>query len=393
MTELPSNDALLRALTLCGDPLPAATLHKILLTESNDRARYREVIAFAKYVEETTTTNPNLAELVELQDAIWDALTGWRYIRQRHGDLPGVGWDRVEDKLAAAEITISAWNTRLSRPVGDDVVERVKALVLFHKSGGHEGDGSDENLTEIIAALSSIPVSTEPSVDAVERASKAYAEATGYYVDFHPGLSSASADKIRTGIRAALSALPTASEPRSRKWSLADVGITPMGTPQANIDRATKASGEVVQADRERAWPLAPQHYHDPNRETWDAGGFDSGELLQAFRAHRLAHSGVVAADREIAEKIAEEGVVVGCCGMDASNVREVIEAYRRLSGGGNVVELKAAATDAYYGWKYIREHHGDLYGVGWDRVQNALHAALSTTEPVELQTDREKGE
>ena len=40
----------------------------------------------------------------------------------------------------------------------------------------------------------------------VEAASAAYAEETGYYVLFHPGLRSASSNEIRRGIRAALSA-------------------------------------------------------------------------------------------------------------------------------------------------------------------------------------------
>ncbi len=37
----------------------------------------------------------------------------------------------------------------------EPLVERVKSLVLFHRSGGHEGDGSDVNLDAIDAALSS----------------------------------------------------------------------------------------------------------------------------------------------------------------------------------------------------------------------------------------------
>ena len=43
--------------------------------------------------------------------------------------------------------------------------------------------------------------------DDVERLSKVYAEATGYYVPFHRGLSSPSADSIRKGIRAVLAAI------------------------------------------------------------------------------------------------------------------------------------------------------------------------------------------
>jgi hypothetical protein len=39
---------------------------------------------------------------------------------------------------------------------------------------------------------------------------------------------------------------------------------------------------------------------------------------------------------------------------------------------------LRNAATDAYYGWRYIRANHGDLYGVGWDRVENKLEAVLT---------------
>jgi hypothetical protein len=35
----------------------------------------------------------------EILDALQDALNGWTYIRQCHGDLYGVGWDRVQDKL------------------------------------------------------------------------------------------------------------------------------------------------------------------------------------------------------------------------------------------------------------------------------------------------------
>lgn len=43
--------------------------------------------------------------------------------------------------------------------------------------------------------------------------------------------------------------------------------------------------------------------------------------------------------------------------------------------------KLRAAAEDALSGWRYIRRHHGDLYGVGWDRVENALIAALARGE------------
>ena len=41
-------------------------------------------------------------------DAMKDALSGWRYIRESHGDLYGVGWDRVEQKLVAAIAALPA---------------------------------------------------------------------------------------------------------------------------------------------------------------------------------------------------------------------------------------------------------------------------------------------
>lgn len=39
---------------------------------------------------------------------------------------------------------------------------------------------------------------------------------------------------------------------------------------------------------------------------------------------------------------------------------------------------LKEALSDMLSGWKYIREVHGDLYGVGWDRAQGKAEKLLS---------------
>jgi hypothetical protein len=58
------------------------------------------------------------------------------------------------------------------------------------------------------------------------------------------------------------------------------------------------------------------------------------------------------------------------------------------------------ALEDMNCGWKYIRESHGDLYGVGWDRAQGkaddaikALRQALDqlpdTTKMIDTGTDR----
>jgi hypothetical protein len=43
-----------------------------------------------------------IAERNALKEALRDMLSGWIYIRQTHGDLYGVGWDRAQDKAIAA---------------------------------------------------------------------------------------------------------------------------------------------------------------------------------------------------------------------------------------------------------------------------------------------------
>jgi hypothetical protein len=41
------------------------------------------------------------------------------------------------------------------------------------------------------------------------------------------------------------------------------------------------------------------------------------------------------------------------------------------------IAALKAALSDMLSGWRYIRQVHGDLYGVGWDRAQSKAEEAL----------------
>lgn len=41
------------------------------------------------------------------------------------------------------------------------------------------------------------------------------------------------------------------------------------------------------------------------------------------------------------------------------------------------VQSLRAALGDMLCGWRYIRQSHGDLYGVGWDRAQSKAEKAL----------------
>lgn len=46
--------------------------------------------------------HPAQLTISALRDALRDMRAGWRYIRQHHGDLPGVGWDRCEHSATKA---------------------------------------------------------------------------------------------------------------------------------------------------------------------------------------------------------------------------------------------------------------------------------------------------
>lgn len=39
------------------------------------------------------------------------------------------------------------------------IIGEMRPLFIYHKTGGHEGDGSDERISKIDAALSTIPLS------------------------------------------------------------------------------------------------------------------------------------------------------------------------------------------------------------------------------------------
>jgi hypothetical protein len=43
--------------------------------------------------------------------------------------------------------------------------------------------------------------------------------------------------------------------------------------------------------------------------------------------------------------------------------------------------EAREALRDMLSGWRYIRQVHGDLYGVGWDRSQTKAEKALEETK------------
>lgn len=59
-------------------------------------------------------------------------------------------------------------------------------------------------------------------------------------------------------------------------------------------------------------------------------------------------------------------------------NIGSEAEANARLIAAAP--ELLEALRDMLSGWRYIRETHGDLYGVGWDRAQAKAEGAIAKT-------------
>ncbi len=69
---------------------------------------------------------------------------------------------------------------------------------------------------------------------------------------------------------------------------------------------------------------------------------------------------------------------------MLCSNAAEESEMFDEQPDGDlhgecalEISRLRAALSDMLSGWRYIRQSHGDLYGVGWDRAQGKAEAAL----------------
>lgn len=56
------------------------------------------------------------------------------------------------------------------------------------------------------------------------------------------------------------------------------------------------------------------------------------------------------------------------------------------------VAELREALADMLSGWHYIRQVHGDLYGVGWDRAQQKAEKALGVALMVREQSHAQGG-
>ena len=61
--------------------------------------------------------------------------------------------------------------------------------------------------------------------------------------------------------------------------------------------------------------------------------------------------------------------------------VGEAIRRWNTRVTSAIEAELRNALWDMLQGWTYVRKQHGDLYGVGWDRCQQAAEAAIANHE------------
>jgi len=64
----------------------------------------------------------------------------------------------------------------------------------------------------------------------------------------------------------------------------------------------------------------------------------------------------------------------VAACGPTEAGHEQQQANARLIAAAPDLLE---ALKDMLSGWKYIRESHGDLYGVGWDRAQNKAEDAI----------------
>ena len=86
-----------------------------------------------------------------------------------------------------------------------------------------------------------------------------------------------------------------------------------------------------------------------------------------------------------------EDARIIADAAEEITRLRAEVEEQARLLGmsGEREAKLRArvkmlekALRDMLSGWRYIRETHGDLYGVGWDRAEGKARAALEESKP-----------
>lgn len=73
----------------------------------------------------------------------------------------------------------------------------------------------------------------------------------------------------------------------------------------------------------------------------------------------------------------ASDIIIISCVAGAVYRKENEAEDYVTAGMLSAMPEMVDALTDMLSGWRYIRETHGDLYGVGWDRCEKAAEDAL----------------
>jgi hypothetical protein len=79
-------------------------ISKLLELSDGDYVRYDDVVKALQHAPQHAVPEVDVNQ--QLVEALKDMLSGWRYIREVHGDLYGVGWDRAQK--AAEKALLSA---------------------------------------------------------------------------------------------------------------------------------------------------------------------------------------------------------------------------------------------------------------------------------------------
>ena len=87
---------------------------------------------------------------------------------------------------------------------------------------------------------------------------------------------------------------------------------------------------------------------------------------------------GVPVVEARIHERVREDEAM--------ANAARLVACVNACAGIANPEKAIPAVVEAFRdmlsGWHYIRQHHGDLYGVGWDRAETKASAALALVKP-----------
>jgi hypothetical protein len=142
---------------------------------------------------------------------------------------------------------------------------------------------SDEPQASVDLTASAASEVTSDPTGLIERLSKVYAEATGYYVPFHRGLSSVSADQIRKGIAAVV-----------KEFSLL----------QSQKIKELEEELHDAETDRQHFYRLAVDDSVYPH-EGYKAR---SEELKAALSTLRQEHEALSDSHRDLASRLARSG-------------------------------------------------------------------------------------